>query len=687
MTKKSTIVHVLIAVLFSLIILYLNFTLVRYLFLGEFNQNITSIEISYIQMAKFWVEGGGLWQPLWYLGYPWHVFYTPLLPALEVLAHQILNFSFAHAYRVIVGAGYVFAPVSLFLFVWQISKSKTGALVSALIYSFVPSIIAFLFPEVRADTLSALAEPRRFAILVRWGEGPHILALVFVPLFGLFFSRFWERRSFTYLLLAAIFLVLTALTNAIALWAALLLLFAIVLGEISKKDANIIGIVKATLGLGILTFGLVAFWFNIPFISTFFREGTGILDNWLAMIPWGLIPLAAVFVIIFLVVQKLGRNIAGFPVSIFWFLMVFAIVYVYYASGESRLEYVPQALRLNTEVDMALAIVCGVLVSKIFLFLGEGFKRLKFATYPLALLLFCIPIIALLFWWNQLRQVLPEYTKPLSITGDIKKTSEYNVAKKLSELTSGTDQRVLVPGNYGFWFNYFTDVPQLRGALYQSSTHFWPDHIYYQITNGSDGNISLAWLKIANIGKLVYTTAGSKETYKDYKVPVAKFSSVLEEVLSENGDIYFDVPLKNDNLAKVVDANTFRQIRKPLNAIDSEPIYQYVGWFEQKADNKLRLTKISNGHYKIEGELSENEAVLFQQTYDPGWRVKNKGWKVVKDPLDFMVLVPKNAGRFEIELVYGKSLTVYLGYLITLVAIGAIAREFIKAIHREVKTT
>src|SRR3989304_3917331 len=96
-----------IFLLFStILIVYLNFSLVRFLFEGQFNQNLASIEISYIQMAKFWVEGGGLWQPLWYLGYPWHVFYTPFLPALEVLLHQIFVFSFAHAYRVMTGLGY-----------------------------------------------------------------------------------------------------------------------------------------------------------------------------------------------------------------------------------------------------------------------------------------------------------------------------------------------------------------------------------------------------------------------------------------------------------------------------------------------------------------------------------------------------------------------------------------------------
>src|SRR3972149_9305755 len=86
--------HLLVALILVGAIVYSNYLLIRFWFEGEFNQNMGSIEISYIQMAKFWVENHGAgWQPLWYLGYPWHVFYTPLLPALEVLLHHVLNFS------------------------------------------------------------------------------------------------------------------------------------------------------------------------------------------------------------------------------------------------------------------------------------------------------------------------------------------------------------------------------------------------------------------------------------------------------------------------------------------------------------------------------------------------------------------------------------------------------------------
>lgn len=689
MKKWLIFFHIAIAIVLCALIAYLNLRLIAHWFSGEFNQNLDSIEISYIQMAKFWVENASSgWQSLWYLGYPWHVFYTPLLPALEVLTHWTLDFSFAHAYRVITGAGYVLVPVALYLFVWQVSKSKTGALLAAMIYSFAPSVISFLFAEVAADSTSGLVEPRRFTILVRWGEGPHTLALVFVPLFGLTLSRYLEGRKFFNLLFASVFLGLVALTNAIALWACFLLAISFFLCKISATKVEPTKIIGDFLLLFVMTFGLVAFWYNLPFAGTFFKEGSGALTNWLALFPWGLLPLGALFLAIFLVIKKLALKFPNMNIAlpIYWFLMLFALVYIYYASGENRLEYVPQVLRLNTEVDMAASLLIGVVVSNLFLFLNSRPAPLRLPAQILAMIVISLPMFFLVLQALRLLEVLPEKTKSLaqSAVGDIKNTAEYRVSQRLKEMTKGTNQRVFAPGNYGFWLNFFVPVPQLRGALFQSSTHYWPDHIYFQVTNGQDANISLAWLTIANVGKLVYTTGGSREPYKDYRVPVSKFNAVLKEIGNEAGDVYFEVPLKNDSLAKIVDAKAAGQLKKPFNAIDEEPIYKYLAWLEAKSDRRLDVAQIKNDRWRINGEIASGEAILFAQTYDNGWQVKPrpgsqiKHFKKIKDPLDFLLLVPGESGKFEVDVVYAKPWSVYLGYLITLLTVGWMIKRLVR---------
>lgn len=676
-------VHGLVAIIAVLVIGYLNFLLIRFWFFGEFSQNTASIETSYIQMAKFWSDfAGGGWQPLWYLGYPWHVFYTPLLPFLEVVLHNLLDFSYAHAYRVITAFGYVLAPVSIYLFVWQLSKSKTGALVAGLFYTFVPSVISLIFAEVANDRIGSLLEPRRFTILVRWGEGPHTLGLVFLPLFGLFLHRYLGNKRFADLVVASAFLGLIALTNAIVLWAAGLLLLAVFLSELAGGSADLISLVKNVLAVFVLGFGLVAFWYNLPFIGTFFREGGGALNNWLAMFPWGILALSVGFLALFLFLRRFFSRWPQILACVFWFLMLFGIVFTYYASSENRLEYVPQALRLNTEVDLALSTLVGVVFSTIFLKINKVAGKLKIPMVLAAFSLWLLILAGLVFWGNKLVKTLPELTRPLSEAKleKVENTAEFRVAKKLGELTSESDQRVLVPGNYSFWLNFFEPVPQLRGALFQSSTHFWPEHIYYQLTNGLDSDISLAWLKIANVGKLVYTTIGSAEPFKDFKVPQEKFDKILAKIDQEQGDIFYSVPLKNDSLAKVVSADGYKRIEKPINAIDREPIFAYLAWIEEKSDRRLKVETIDASHYQIEGEVTKGDAVLFQQTYDSGWDVKNGGWKVISDPFDFTLLVPKEAGEFKIDLVYAKPLSVYVGYFITLATFGFVIFRFLKRI-------
>ena len=704
---------ILIAGLAVAIIGYLNFELIRFHFVGDFNQNIASIETSYIQMAKFWVESGGAgWQPLWYLGYPWHVFYTPVLPALEVMLHNFAGFSFAHAYRVITGIGYILTPISTFFFVWQISKSKSGAFIAALTYTLAPSLMSLIFHEVSEDTISNLLEPRRYTILVRWGEGPHTLALAFLPLYGVFLSRYLEGRRFGDMFLAALFLGFIAMTNAIPLWAGILLTVAFFLGKLAEAkplnsgkklakpaDVAIVGqdelskwldgvdfvkIFKGIMAIFAVAYGLIAFWYNPQFIGTFFAEGSGAFSNWAAMFPWGILIFVLLAVLLFAIVKKLFGSVLGLSFAIFWFLMVFGLVFVYYASGDSRLEYVPQVLRLNTEADLSVSILIGVLVSRLFLFLVgmEGYR--KIVGFLSAAVVLAVPLLILGIWGSKLLGVLPQHTKPIEASKirDISNTAEYRVGKKLRELTEGTGERVFAPGNYGFWLNFFEPVPQIRGGLYQSSVHSWPDHIYWQVVNGTDSNIALAWFKIANIGKLVFTTGASAETYKDYKVPKEKFDKVLVSKFSESGDIYYDVPLKNNILAKVVESRALAHLKKPFNAIDDEAIFQYVEWMERYSDRRLNVSVIKQDHFRIWGDVSEGESVLFQMSHDPGWSVEvKKGlvgpgkWKVVRDPLDFIVLVPEGEGSFEIDLVWRRPLVVYFGYLVSFITLVLIIKR------------
>src|SRR3989338_2732652 len=95
-------------------------------FLGFGPANLGSIEVSYVSMARFLVANWPnlSWAPFWYLGFPFHVFYTPILPALMALTHLLGNISLWQAYRILTGLGLILAPASLYFLVFSATSHR-----------------------------------------------------------------------------------------------------------------------------------------------------------------------------------------------------------------------------------------------------------------------------------------------------------------------------------------------------------------------------------------------------------------------------------------------------------------------------------------------------------------------------------------------------------------------------------
>ncbi len=654
------------------ILFWVGYAHVAPLFRGQYSQHFGSIEVSYIQMAKF-IESSWprfAWQPRWYLGYPMYVLYTPLVPFVEYLSSVFFGWSYSHAYRILTAFAYCAGLVTLYFFGRTLFKNSVSGIIAALVYALVPSIIAYRYAEVANDSfLTHGIDPRRFTILVRWGEGPHIVSLLFLPVAALLLVKFLRTGGKRSLILGAVFSGLVALTNSVGTWGFLILAFSLLIGEIVEQEKGawkMLGVRMAVFGL--LSFGFIAFWFNPLFISSFFREGSGTTAYWQSHFPWGwIVPLGGLSVYIFLA-KKLLRRFIGTTASILFFLIMYSLVDTYYASGSERLELVPQVLRLNTEVDMGMSLIVAASIA-IF---GYGLHKLHHYAFFAAMLITLVA--AGVFSWPRqetLVRELPEYSQSAEEKGiDIKSRPEYKIAKEIELLVKG-NERALLPGNYGFFFNYFSDLPQLRGALFQSAIHPWVEHIYYQIATGKDAQILLAWLKIANIGWVVYPGPG--ELYQDFtRAGQDKFASVLSLENTVNGDTIYKVPLKDSSLAKVV-PKTLSGVQKPKNAIDIEPINQYVTFLEERKGGLVVETG-ANGEYTIKGDVPADALILFQQTYVPGWGAKastGRKLETFSDPLGFILIKPKQGGFQEIKLSYNPPNPVLVGWMATLATIVA----------------
>jgi hypothetical protein len=640
-------------------------------FTGEFTQHFGSIEVSYIQMAKFITASlpNFSWQPLWYFGYPMHVLYTPLVPFFEYFAHLFVGWSFGHAYRVLTAGSFVIGLVTLYLFARSLYKNSVAGYITALCYGLLPSLIALLFPEVAKDRFALdLIEPRRFTILVRWGEGPHIVSLVFLPLAALFWLSFLRKGNKFSLFAGAFFTALVALTNSVGAWGFLLLGFSLFIGELVEQTPLWRTHLKRAVIFGLFSFGFAAFWFNPLFLSTFFREGGGSLGYWRDAFPWGWIVAGGIFAVFFFISKKLLAKFSGVSASVLYFILMFGLVYTYYASGSDHIELVPQVLRLTTEVDMAAALLAGGVVALVGL-LVLRFKQIFFYIAMSLVLVVLIPFYTI---QQQLVAEIPRFSKPSSPEAILSRP-EYEVAKEVETLVQG-DERAFLPGNYAFYLNYFTNVPQLRGALFQSAVHPWAEHIYYQMVNGKDSEIALSWLKIANISTLVYSHNLNRELFLDYKIDKDKFDQVLELVEEKNTDYYYKVPLKDNSLAKEV-PETILAVKTPKNAIDKQPILEYVENMEA-GTKPLVFKEKENGRFQISGEVDKDNLILVQQTYVPGWQAKDnlgRSLDIKKDPLGFITIKPKQTGTQDIMLTYRPTWRVWSGWLISgLAIVGAL---------------
>lgn len=678
--KKFFLVTILLGISSGIFIL--NALCILPWFLGDSPSNLTSIEVSYVSMGRFLVEHFPhlSWAPYWYLGFPFHLFYTPFLPISEAILHKILPLiSLWQAYRIITGLAFCLAPVTLFLFVWYLTKRPLTSAFSSLLYSFGPTVFYFVLStgEVAADRISSnFWDPRRFVILQRWGEGPHLVSLVFLPLAGLLYVKALKTKTFLSCLLTAIFVALTALTNAVGFYGLAILLLVIFFSDLTQKDANFEEKIKVSMATAFLSFGLVSFWYNLSFIGSFFREGGEVFKNYLSLFPWGFILGLWVVVGIYFIFQKLVKSLV-LKVGLLWFAVMFLIVFIYYTSSppelsELRLEFAPQALRLLTEADMGFSILAGAMLFSLFHWVEKKGRVFKFSTTFLELVLIC----GLLLYS---RPFFPIAQKAAQPTVDLGETAEYEIATLLKDRVDGKKgERVFLAGNYAFYLNYFTDVWQLRGGLYQAMTHPWPEHVYYQVRFGKDPEITKAWLAAINTKYIVVNTGASREFFKEYKV-LDKFG-IFKSIYEENGDIIYKIPLSNDSPVKIVDLASLARLESPQKADDKKPLMAYAEWLDQKDSSGVVFRMENHNLYKILAQVREGEGVLVQMTYDPGFKAIAFGRriKITKDPLGFMILIFPKPGGYEVLLKHSPTFKIYFGYLLTSFTIILLAYVLVK---------
>ena len=163
------------------LILILAAALVKPLFKAGYLDRWQSIEPTFIADARFlndhWPHPR--WQPLWYGGTRFDYIYPPALRYGTALVARTAGVPPARAYHIYTALFYCFGIAAVYLFAQVVSAARGAAWLAAAATALVSPAFLFL-PAIRGD--APLWVPQRLGVLLRYGEGPHMTALAWIPL-------------------------------------------------------------------------------------------------------------------------------------------------------------------------------------------------------------------------------------------------------------------------------------------------------------------------------------------------------------------------------------------------------------------------------------------------------------------------------------------------------------------------
>ncbi|HTB18516.1 MAG TPA: glycosyltransferase family 39 protein, partial [Bryobacteraceae bacterium] len=503
------------------------------MFRVEYSAYLGSNEGSFIAIARQVATHFGdlRWWPLWDCGMPFQNTYLPLLHLFTGAFARLSGHSAALAFHQVSAAFFAIGPVCLYLMAWHLTQQPGTSFLAALAYSLV-SPCAWLFPLIRLDMGSAW-NLRRLNILAFYGEGPYTAAVAFLPLAILFLYLAITQRRLWHKLLAGVFLGATVLSNAFG--AVLLVLAAVSL--LAVIDARRFWRnVWLLLVIGTLAYAAIspllppsvvqAIRTNSPTVEGDYRFTLRSLG--------GVAEMAAGFWIIWWITRK-----AVSPALRFFLLFAFLITSIV-ALGAIRIYVVPQPYRYQIAMDMAL---CTAAVFSVATFLRSRVPRL-------AVIVALVGLLAAIVQFVNDRH----YAHHLILATDITTSAPYRVAGWLDQHMHG--QRVMVGGSYSFYFNDFTDTPQLHGGhdpmIPNSTMAIAIFTIYSGLNAGArDGQVSILWLKALGARAVSVPGPHSAEYYKPFANP-AKFEGLLPVLWRQNDDTIYAIPVRSNSLAHIV---------------------------------------------------------------------------------------------------------------------------------------
>ncbi|MDQ6675705.1 MAG: hypothetical protein M3Z09_00245 [Acidobacteriota bacterium] len=596
----------------------------------EYSRHMDSIEGAYLAISRHILASFPdlSWWPAWYGGIPFHNSYPPLLHALVALASAVTSLSVARAHHIVTALFYCLGPVFAYLMLRRLSGRPFQSFCAALLYT-VLSPSGLLVKAVRLDMGHPL-RPRRLGTLIGYGDGPHLAALALVPLAIYCVDLAFERRRPLYYGLAALSIAAVVLINWLGAFALAALLLCYLAAGRPWRDwltTAVLGIAAYLLVSPVMPPSLIrTIQFNAKTIGGDFTSANA---NLLRAAPFAL----AAFLLLKLILHRFRAP------AYLQMLILFTAVMSWISLSYSwfRVAVVPQPERYLLEMDLGLTLLAVMLVPAMP-------KRIAQAAV----------VLLFLFSAGQLYRG-QRYARGLISPVDIATTVEYRVARWCNQ--NLRNARVMVPGSIAFFFNAFTETPQILGGFENGVVNYSVRIAQYQILSGAgttinDVPVSLLWLKAFAIQAIEAGGPATREYYHPF-VNGDKFRGVLPELWREGADAIYQVPLRSPSLAHIMTPAQL-VVHPPVNGLDLTELRRYVEALDDPALPEARFLWRSQHSAEVLADFEPGQVASIQITYTPGWHafVGNSPARIIPDGLGFFAVAPDCTGRRRVELVY-----------------------------------
>jgi hypothetical protein len=580
---------------------------------------MASIEGAFIGLARYIRDHFPhlTWMPLWYGGIPFPDSYPPLLHVTVAAVSALSHISAGLAYHAVTAVFYSLAPVALYWALSRMGATTPTAFLTATGYSlFSPTI--WLVPSFRHD-IGGWFAPCRLDAMVSWGEGPHITALMLLPMaVGALYIAIIRRTPANYFA-AALAMAGAALSNWIGGFALALIGAAFLLAKFEGAWLRLalIACWAYAIAAPFVTPSTVAtIQANAPLVAAGGFKANPLLD---AAVAAGALALA----------WAMSKWQVDRPIRV-------AALFFYFTASVSllamcfKLNVIPQPERYHLEMDLAFWLLAGLIAAKVKL------------AHPR--ILTAIAAAICLFVAIRQHRRAQELERPIEIAA----TAEFEISHWLGAHNTG--QRVFAPGTIGFWMQAFSDTPLLTGGFDNGERNTFLPDVIYQIYAGDRQDTMLAWLKAFGIGVIVGDGPKSREVYHPYAHP-EKFDG-LPEIWRDGPEVIYAIPRRRASLAHAMQPSDLPQERPP--AYYAKSLDHYLAALDDPALPDASFTWRGTSAASIAGTFAPEQVLSVQLTFDKGWHaaVAGEPRSIRQDKLGQMIVEPHCSGACVVELSY-----------------------------------